>query len=328
MKNKTLPKEYIDFNQNNSGTCWLIRPTQSLNYYLSHRLEKTINISISYIYLMNLKSTVCNQIHYGYKTPINGGGCYRSLQNIVKNKIYQTSQIEIKLNIYDRKVTRYIFKTLEDIVSKSRKDSNKDKYIKEVNDWINSLYTIHYEDKSFEYAVKYLSSFFFEKYFIEKNTLGIWWNKDWNFTAPYHREDGPLVGNDNFEMELYKMKALAQLKDPPTNIKTPYCKEIRKSKEVYGTIQKNVKLIEEILDKGDVPMISFLYSREQRYNMINGYHHVYARHLAMIESYDNEHFIIRDTRDNMNGEYTFKINKDKLIFLSRELTIFYLSKLK
>ena len=54
---------------------------------------------------------------------------------------------------------------------------------------------------------------------------------------------------------------------------------------------------------------------------------LHQRHLAMIESYDDEYFYVRDSRDNINGDYYFRVKKDKLMFLTGNVERFFLSKL-
>ena len=325
---RVIPQEYINFNQRNSGTCWIIRPLQSLNIFLSHKLQRPVRVSLEYIYLMNLKENVNRRIEFSLKRKVNGGGTYNDFSKIATDTIYEESELEFKVDIFDPKITSYLFKGLNKIIYDSIDSDDKQSFINEATIWIDSLFTVKKENKDFRYAGKYLTELFFNKYYKEKHIFGSHYSKDFKFTKPYGRENGPFVGNDNFDRELLELKVLFDKKDPPKNINLPYMKDIRKSKKIYGSILDAIKLIEETLDNGDVPLISFLYSREQRYQMINGFAHVYARHLAMIERYDEEHFIIRDSRGNKEGDFFFKINKDKLIFLCDNLDIFYLSKLK
>jgi hypothetical protein len=325
---RTIPQEYINFNQRNSGSCWLIRPLQSLNIFLSHALQRPVRVSLEYIYLMNLKETVNQRIEFRIKRKVNGGGDYRDFKKIANRKIYEESELDFKVNIFDPKITSYLFKGLNRIIKDSFDSGDKEAFINEANLWIDSLFSIKYENKDFRYAGKYLTEVFFNDYFQEENIFESHFNKDFKFIKPYNRENGPFVKNDNFDKELLQLKILSNKKDPPKNINLPYMKDIRKSKKVYEQITTAIKFIEETIDKGDIPLISFLYSREQRHQMINGFAHVYARHLAMIEGYDDEHFIIRDSRENKAGDFFFRINKDKLIFLSDGLDVFYLSKLK
>ena len=76
MKILQLEKQYIDFNQYNSGSCWLIRPIQSLNLFLSTKLKRNVEISIDYIYLLNIKEDAFCSIISEYKYNINGGGSF------------------------------------------------------------------------------------------------------------------------------------------------------------------------------------------------------------------------------------------------------------
>ena len=74
--------------------------------------------------------------------------------------------------------------------------------------------------------------------------------------------------------------------------------------------------------KGNLVLISFLYNKKQRHFKLKGFQKTYQRHLAMIIGEDGENFIIKDSRDNVLGEYVFKVNKEKIVFLSSEIDIF------
>lgn len=121
------------------------------------------------------------------------------------------------------------------------------------------------------------------------------------------------------ELELIKKYSNSRL---IKNIKTPYMKDVQKYKKVMNKIHENIFKISLEIRKGNLVLISFLYNKKQRYFKLNGFQKTYQRHLTMIIGEEGEDFIIKDSRYNISGDYVFKVNKERLIFLSSEIDIF------
>lgn len=324
MKILQLETHYKDFNQYNSGSCWLIRPIQSLNLFLSRKLDRNVEISIDYIYLLNIKEDAIYSILREYKYNINGGGSFYSFRNLLTNyQVYESRNVTLSSSIYDKRFMKYFFKRINRIVKNSIGKENKDLYLKKINKWFSTLYKVEEQNNDTKYAFKYLIRDFFSKYYINERLNDIEYKDCSYFQFPYSRKSNRkgVVILDDLGKELKSIKKYSNSR-LIKNIKTPYMKDVAKYKKVMNRINENIFKISLELRNGNIVLISFLYNKKQRHFKLKGFQKTYQRHLAMIIGEDGDDFIIKDSRDNIEGEYIFKVNKEKLVFLSGEIDIF------
>lgn len=277
MKILQLEKQYTDFNQYNSGSCWLIRPIQSLNLFLSTRLKRDVEISIDYIYLLNIKEDAICSILREYKYNLNGGGSFYSFKkSLTSYQVYESSNVILSSSIYDKRFMKYFFKRINRIVKNSIGKENKDLYLKKINKWFSTIYQVKEKNNVPKYAFKYLIKEFFDQYYINELIDNVKYEDCSWFQFPYSRKSnrkGFVILDDlGKELELIKKYSNSRL---IKNIKTPYMKDVKKYKKVMNKIHENIFKISLEIRKGNLVLISFLYNKKQRYFKLNGFQKTY-----------------------------------------------------